>query len=834
MGEVYRARDSRLGREVAIKILPEAFSKDAARVARFEREARLLASINHPAIAAIYGAEESGDTRYLVLELVPGQTLKEKLEHRLSLKETLTICRQIAEGLEAAHEKGIVHRDLKPANVMVTPQGKVKVLDLGLAKAMEVQSAPDDLSQASTAVVDDTLPGVILGTVGYMSPEQARGRPIDKRTDIWAFGCILFECLTGERAFSGSNVSDVIASILRSEPKWPQLPADTPPDIRELLARCLEKDPSQRLRDIGDARIAIENNLASSAGAATRVWSAPVPRKRRKLAGTVVAAVSAVLVAALATWLALRSHPGAAVPERKYIAVLPFRDLSGLPDGRLVGEGLVETVSSGLGSSPGVQVISPAVAVAAADKETDPYRAAGSVGANLFVRGSVQRSGDRVRITYSVWNTNRRLEVAGGTLDGTSADLFDLQDKLISQVARSLKLSGPARPAGAAGLETASQQEKFLRAVGDLQHYNTKASVDEASRLLEELASEAPTSGRVQAALGKAYLAEFNISREPKYVELAVDACSRAQRSSPDSPDTSVTLGEIRRITGKPKEAIEAYEHALSLAPESFDALTGLAAACSASGDAARAEATYRRAIGLQPGYWGGYSKLAGFYAGRGDYARAAQMFTRVTDLAPQDSRAFSNLGGVLSLAGDFRRARDAFQKSLALAPTDSAYSNLGTVEFFLGRPEKAVAAFEGAIRVNAGQFQLWSNLGDAYRWTPGKAHEAASAYDHAVGLCRGEIAINPRNGPAYSYMGLCLAKTGHAAEAAQAAEKALALDSANPETIYNAAIVSNLAGREAEAVDRVHRALAAGYPAEFVKHEPELASLRKTGKLNF
>ena len=256
MGEVYRAEDTVLGRQVAIKVLPDIFAGDPERLARFEREAKLLASLNHPNIAAIHGLEAHEGTRFLVLELVEGQTLSERLKKgRIPLDETLAICRQIAEGLEAAHEKGIIHRDLKPANVKVTPEGKVKVLDFGLARALQDRAANEDLSHSPTITDEMTRPGVVLGTAAYMSPEQARGKPVDKRADIWAFGCVLYECLTGKRAFQGDTITETVAAILKSEPGWTLLPADTPPFVRSLLRRCLKKDPNLRLHDIADVRI---------------------------------------------------------------------------------------------------------------------------------------------------------------------------------------------------------------------------------------------------------------------------------------------------------------------------------------------------------------------------------------------------------------------------------------------------------------------------------------------------------------------------------------------------------------------------------------------------
>ena len=268
MGEVYQAHDTKLGRDVAIKILPEAFAHDPERLSRFQREAKLLASLNHPNIAAIYGLEEDRGRSYLVMELVLGETLRERIarEGRVPVEEALKIAVQIAEALEAAHEKSIVHRDLKPANVKVTPEGKVKVLDFGLAKAFVGESVIEDIGNSPTVSHAATMQGVILGTAAYMSPEQARGRTtvIDKRTDIWAFGCVLYELVTGKLAFQGETVTEILASVMKAEPEWQTLPPATPQTIRSLLRRCLQKDKNLRLRDAGDARIEIQDALSGS------------------------------------------------------------------------------------------------------------------------------------------------------------------------------------------------------------------------------------------------------------------------------------------------------------------------------------------------------------------------------------------------------------------------------------------------------------------------------------------------------------------------------------------------------------------------------------------
>ena len=268
MGEVYRARDTLLKRDVAIKVLPLAFAGDPERIARFQREAEVLATLNHPNIAAIHGLQDSDSVRSLVLEFVDGPTLADRIGGRpMPLDDVLAIARQIADALEAAHERGIIHRDLKPANVKVRPDGTVKVLDFGLAKALEGRSPQEGVNFGVSQSPTITSPamtriGVVLGTAAYMSPEQARGHDADERSDLWAFGCVLFEMLTGRRAFEGDEVSDTLAAVLRAEPDLNALPAATPASVRRLLRRCLEKNPKRRLADIRDARLELDESSA--------------------------------------------------------------------------------------------------------------------------------------------------------------------------------------------------------------------------------------------------------------------------------------------------------------------------------------------------------------------------------------------------------------------------------------------------------------------------------------------------------------------------------------------------------------------------------------------
>jgi eukaryotic-like serine/threonine-protein kinase len=311
MGEVYKAHDTKLGRDVAIKILPEAVAHDPDRLARFQREAKMLASLNHSNIATIHGLEHSNGTHFLIMELVTGETLADRIkrEGAVPLEEALKIAVQIAEALEAAHEKGIIHRDLKPANVKVTPEGKVKVLDFGLAKAFAGEAADSNPSQSPTLSAVATMQGVLLGTAAYMSPEQARGKAVDKRTDIWAFGCVLYELLCGRLAFGGEDVTEILAAVVKTEPDWNLLPEATPPTIRTLVRRCLRKDRHQRLQDAAGVRIEVEDALSAPRTVVSEARHTPMWR------WMLVAGLSLVIGAAIAGFAVWRLRPTERLPD---------------------------------------------------------------------------------------------------------------------------------------------------------------------------------------------------------------------------------------------------------------------------------------------------------------------------------------------------------------------------------------------------------------------------------------------------------------------------------------------------------------------------------------
>ena len=437
MGEVYRALDTKLRRDVALKVLPKLFARDPERLARFRREAQLLASLNHKNIAAIYGLEESDGVHFLVLELVEGETLADRLQRAgpLPAAEALPIAQEIAEALEFAHKKGITHRDVKPANIKLTPEGQIKVLDFGLAKVFVGEEGGVDLSQMPTLTAMGTEEGRILGTPAYMSPEQVRGKEVDRRTDIWAFGCVLYELLSGQRAYRAETISDTLAKVLEREPDWDVLPPKIPAQVRELLERCVQKDKQRRLGEMGEAQRAIEEALFA-------------PRRQRVTRRKALAMAGAALVAVFAVPMGLNVGGvrdrllGTGLPAPiQSIAVLPLQNLSGDPEQDYFAEGMHDALITDLAKLSGLgKVIARASMIQSRDTDKPLQQIGRELGVDAVITGAVLREGDRVRITAQLINAATGEQLWADRYERQLRDVLSLQNEVVTAITREMQL----------------------------------------------------------------------------------------------------------------------------------------------------------------------------------------------------------------------------------------------------------------------------------------------------------------------------------------------------------------------------------------------------------
>lgn len=824
MGEVWRARDTRLGREVALKLLPEAFSSDRERVARFRREAQLLATLNHPHIASIYSFETVEGVRVLEMELVPGETIRELLHKGpLPFTRALALAHDVAEALGAAHAKGILHRDLKPANVKVTPEGIVKLLDFGLAKAFGPGPGGSDVSESPTLEAGATSRGVILGTVPYMSPEQARGTELDTRSDVWAFGCLVFELLTGKKAFDGPTATDVLVAVLDREPDWKLLPPDTPLPVVELLRACLAKRVDERLPDLDRARKQID---LVRTGQIPLVTAAAVssPRFRRRAIPVAAGGITLLALAAGIAWVTLRARPGRALPSTKLLAVLPAADFTGRSDGRQLCDGFSVSLRSKLRRVPGVSIMLPA----AARLETDATAVARDTGANLILAPSARKSGEQIQLSYSLALATSPIQIDAGEVIGLESDWFRLENELYAKICASLELglAGGTGPSAREELARGAPQSDYVVALGCLERADDPALLRKAAEILERI-PDGNGSALVQAALGRAYLSSFSLSKDASLAELAREAAERAARLDPDLPEAQVTVARVLRATGRPAEALPILRRVLEKDSGNVEAVATLAAALLSAGDSAGAEATWKRLVEMRSTSWSSHKDLAGFFFHENRYAEAAREYQRAIDLNPGVYGLHYSLGAVRIREGRFDEAIGALKKSIEIKPSSLAYSNLGACQYLLGDFPEASDSFGKAMTLTPGDYRYHVYLGDSLTWTPGQSGKALQAYEDAIPLAEGVLRVNPRDGEATGHLALCDARVGRRDEAARLADRAVALEPDNASVLQKAAVVNLILGRRDESLRLLARAVTRGYGTVEILADPEFTTLR-------
>jgi serine/threonine protein kinase/tetratricopeptide (TPR) repeat protein len=842
MGTVYKARDSRLDRFVAIKLLRADLADQPELRERLVREARSIASLNHPHICTLHDIGHQDNSDFLVMEYLEGETLAQRLERGpLPLDEVLRYATEIADALDKAHSKGVTHRDLKPGNIMLTSTGS-KLLDFGLAKLRRDAGPLGLFSGLPTPADTISAPGAVLGTLSYMAPEQLEGREVDARTDIFAFGTVVHEMITGKKAFAGQGGASVIAAILKEAPApLAQSNPGVPAELECIVAKMLAKNPNDRYAAAADILVDLRalQHLQAESSRPGVVRHVMLRRVLPIALGGIAIMTTAVLTflspqgrERFGSWF--RATP---LPSHKLVAVLPFAVTGGNAAEQPFSDGLTETLTAKLTQltvDPTLQVV-PAPEVRARGASTiDDLRK--EFGVTLVVEGNLQRSGDRVRINIATVDAGTRRQIRAESLTISASDPFALQDQVVNATVGMLQLEvqpGERQALEAHGTETASAYDFYLQGLGYLQNYDKNdkmENIENAVKAFDTALDLDPQYAGAYAGRGEAYWEMYETSENGKdlqWIESSRRDCETSLALNKQLPTAHICLGTVYKGTGRYEDAVAQFASAVAIDPTNDDAYEGLADAYERLGKLADAEKTYRRAIELRPHYWGGYIALGNFYYHEARYSEAASMYTQVIGLAPDSVRGYYDLGATYNSQGRYADAIGVLQHSITIRPTAGAYTNLGNAYFYLHRYGDAADAYEEAVKLSPNEYILWWNLAEGYYWAPAKRAQAIDAYRQTISLAMKKLQVDSRDAYALGVIAYCHAMLGERKPALNYLQAGLKLAPGDSEMRFKAALVYNQFTDTSHTLSWLKSALASGLSVAVVRDTPNFDSLR-------
>jgi serine/threonine-protein kinase len=835
MGRVYKARDRRLDRLVALKFLAPALLESEQARARFLREAHALSAVSHPHIATIFDVSESAGEPFLVLEYLSGGTLRAKLRRlsaegrHLSPGHILSYAVQIGEGLAHAHRNGIVHRDVKTSNVLLDGEGNLKITDFGLARL-----------QGAAAI---TGPRHAMGTVDYMSPEQAQGQEVDARSDIFSLGVVLFEIATGELPFRSDHSQAVIYQILNAAPRpLCGLNPEAPPALERIVGRALEKNPDQRyqrleemLSDLG----ALQREVSTASGDAsvrpTVTLAPPQLRTPRIPMGWLAAAfVLLVLVSVPVVRTSLRNLLPRAAVGQKHLAVIPFTVVGADLQAQAFCDGVVESLTSSLSQLEQFQgslLVVPASEVRRQGNLSvrDAQR---SFGINLAITGSVQRSGDQVRLTANLVDARSLRQLGARSVDVPLQNLASMEDRVLELVAGLLEIQVQPQQRSrvrAGGTSVSDASDAYLQGRGFLRRFDKAGNLEQAITAFQRATTLDPRYALAFTGLSEAYLRTFQRNKDPQWLPQARDAGSRAVELNGSLAAARVSLGSIYAATGDYKKAVAEFNHALELDRLNVDAYRELGAAYESLNQLADAERTYRTAIDLRPEDWLSNGMLAAFYYRHARYLEAEKYFKRIIELTPDNANGYANLGVMYIVLDRHAEAERALKQAIALKPTDRYLANLGTLYYQLGRYSEAAPLYEKAVELGGGaSWATLGNLADCYRHVPELSAKAPGTYRQAIAVAERMLALNPKDADALKSLAFYRAACGDKGQALRDIQDARKLAPKNATVGFKAVQVYEMLGRRGQALAELEQILKEGFAIGQVEREPDLALFRQ------
>jgi serine/threonine-protein kinase len=830
MGEVYRGRDVELERDVAIKVLSVKLESDNRGIERFQREARAVAQMSHPNILEIYDFGESDGTHFAVMELLEGQSLRDRLNGSgLTTRKAIEIAKNIAGGLSAAHGCGIVHRDIKPENIFLTSDGRVKILDFGIAHLAPSPHGGKELDETAETV---TSGQGMVGTIGYLSPEQIRGESVTAATDVFSLGCVLFEMITDCRAFARDTPSATLAAIVSEDP----LPIsgfrpEAPPGLDNLVGRCLEKQPTERFESAHDLALALE---AFSEASRTYGHAALKPSSRqkvfRKRASWTLLALA--LLSLIVVGFRERLFGSPPLPDRKHVAVVSFQATSGGEEDRQMAAGFAEILRDGLTvleeQTWGSMWVVPGSEMRIR-KLDSPMAVFKDFDVSLVVTGDLDIADDHARLSISLVKPEtgqilRSIEVSGGL-----GNLPSFQQAPTVRIAELLGIEPNAESMTRIeqlGTDVTAAFLPYVQAKGLLFWRQAPEDIDQAIELLKTALAADTLFARAREALVGAYVLKYRETGDSSPVEAGLEQVERLLDR--DGRSTSYrALGALHRRSGKIEDAITALEQAVLLAPASAETHLELGTAYRLAGRVDEAEELYQRAISRRPGYWRGHHRLAILFYRAGRFDAAMNEFRRVTNCAPNNHDAHNNLGGMLFSLGRLEEAEQEYQRSYEIDPDENypAISNLGTLYFQKGRFSDAAAMYERALAEDDSDYQISGNLGYIYAWGP-NPEAAVPHFRRAIDLAEAAIEQSSDDSELLADLAGLYTMIGDIESATELQSRAISLKPTDPTVLATIATTFEKLGEREKALDWLSRSLQGGVNAFRFERNPDLREL--------
>jgi eukaryotic-like serine/threonine-protein kinase len=826
MGKVYKARDRELDRTVALKVLRPDLMTDPMALQRFKHELLLASSISHPNILRIHDLGEYNGVKFISMAYVDGGDLTQLLrkEGRLPLERALNILRQLAAALAAAHGVNVVHRDLKPQNILLGSEDHIYVTDFGIAKTLESDR---------TSV---TRTGAVLGTPLYMSPEQVEGKQVDHRSDLYTYGLIFYEMLTGILPFTGDTTFQLMYQRVHQLPKRPELVIpDLPPYLSRICLKCLEKEPANRYQSATEILVDLEFKHAPTHTRTVQITLPVIDKKVSLISASAVVLLLAGVLAVPQVRDFLFRHKSAeaisgipSLKQGKFVAVVPMRVLGNDASLNYVADGLGEALSAKLFQLRDVHTTSAwDVQKLRSIKSVDDV--AHQLGVNLVVSGTIQGSGDKLRIVTSLDNAATGKRVWSQEFSGVQQDLLTLEDQIYAGLVDALSLKPSNEEMARASshpTENIEAYDLYLKGRDALRAAQDTRNIQSGINFFEQALRKDPNFALAYAGIADASLLMYRETKAGFWSAKALGAAQQAAALNQNQPEILLALGSVYNSSGRRAEAIAELKRALEIAPNSDEAYRRLGSAYLGSGRSTEALQSLQHAVDINPYYWVNYIALGNAHYQLGDYGKAAEAYRRVIELDPNNPSAHNNLGAVLLQSGKFSEAVEPLKKALQFSADGQAYSNLGVAYFYLKQYDQAISAYQKAVELVPNSDMFMGNLAEAYDLA-GQKEKGLATFEQAISLAYKSLQVNPRDAITKGRLALWYGKKGDVRQALQFIAEARAIDPNDVDLMYYQAQAFALSGDNAKAIATLREAFKKGQPPPIAEAEPDLQSLQ-------